>query len=581
MIILKGIGVSDGIAIGKAFFIDRRIIKVKKYQISDDRIAIELRKFKDAVKKCEDYIKHIKEISLSDIGEEHTFIFDVYLLLLKDDMLIGETERVIRNEKINAEYALKKVAKSLMDVFDRTEDPYIRERKNDIKHIVDKLMRFMTNDGFVFNETTGEKRIAIAHDLSPSETASLLRQNIIAFATDLGSKTSHTSIIARAMGIPAVVGLEKITDNIVSSDEVVIVDGFNGVVIIDPNEEVLREYEEKEKQYIKYIEELEKLIDVEVKTNDGVEVNIFSNVEINDEIEISNSYNSKGIGLYRTEFIYLENGNVSEDEQFEILKDAVIKNGDKPIVIRTFDLGGEKLSDLLPHPDEQNPVMGLRAIRYSLRFKDFFMSQIKAILRVAIYGDVKIMFPMISGMEEIILAKSVLDDAIRELEAEGKEFRKDVPVGVMVELPSLALITHLVNKEVDFFSVGTNDLIQYTIGIDRNNEYVAYLYRPTHPAVLHLLKKILKDANRAGIEATVCGEMAGDPKYIPVLLGLGYRNLSMSPASILKAKMIIRRVNISDCEKLVRSLKRCKVARIAEEKLQKFIEEHALDLFFH
>ncbi|WP_041223634.1 phosphoenolpyruvate--protein phosphotransferase [Deferribacter desulfuricans] len=581
MIVLKGIGVSEGIAVGKAFFIDRKLTKIKKIKINESNIAFEIKKFKEAIKKTEEYIKHVKELSLQDLGEEHSFIFDVYLLLLKDDMLIGETERFIKNEKVNAEYALWKVSRKLINIFEKTEDPYIKEKKNDVKHIVDKIIRFMTNDGFVFKETSGEARIAIAHDLSPSELVSLLKQNIVAFAIDLGSKISHTSIIARAMGIPAVVGLEKITDNIISSDDTIIVDGFNGVVILDPDKEVLEDYIVKEKKYRDYVKELEKLKDVEVKTVDGEFVNIFSNVEINEEISISNEYKAKGIGLYRTEFIYLEKGDVSEDEQFEILKDAVLRNENKPITIRTFDLGGEKLSNLLPHPDEQNPAMGLRAIRYSLRFKDIFKTQIKAIHRAAVFGDVRIMFPMISGVEEIRQAKNVVEECIEELKNEKKEFKENVPLGVMVELPSLALITHLINKEVDFFSVGTNDLIQYTLGIDRNNEYVAYLYRPTHPAVLTLLRKIYKDAQKGGIEVTVCGEMAGDPKYIPVLLGLGYRNLSMSPSAILKAKMIISRVKISECEKLINSLKRCKFARKAEEKLEKFIDEHASDLFFH
>ncbi|MGA1861591.1 phosphoenolpyruvate--protein phosphotransferase [Deferribacter thermophilus] len=581
MIVLKGIAASEGIAVGKAFFINKKHVKVNKIRISDDKIAFEIRKFKDAIKKAEEYIKHIKDISLQDLGEEHSFIFDVYLLLLKDDMLIGETERVIKNEKVNAEYALLKVSKKLIEIFEKTEDPYIKEKKNDVKHIVNKIIKFMTNDGFIFKETFGESRIAIAHDLSPSELVSLLKQNIVAFATDLGSKISHTSIIARAMGIPAVVGLEKITDNIISEEEMVIIDGFKGVVIISPNSEVLNDYLEKEKKYKEYINELQKLKNLDVKTKDGEIINIFSNVEINEEIEISNDYNAQGIGLYRTEFIYLEKGDVSEDEQFLILKDAVLKNKGKPITIRTFDLGGEKLANLLPHPDEQNPAMGLRAIRYSLRFKDMFKTQIKAILRAAVFGDVRIMFPMVSGVEEIRQAKSIVKECEEDLKREKKEFRSNIPLGVMVELPSLALITHLINKEVDFFSVGTNDLIQYTIGIDRNNEYVAYLYRPTHPAVLTLLRKILKDAQKAGIEVTVCGEMAGDPKYIPVLLGLGYRNLSMSPSAILKAKMMISKIEIEKCEKLITSLKRCKLARNAEEKLDKFVNKYASDVFFH
>lgn len=580
MNIIKGIPSSEGIVTGKCHILDRSQIRVLKYNIDKSDVPDEKKKFEEAIKKTENYISHVREISLDKLGEDHAFIFDVYLLLLKDDMLVGETKRFIERELVNAEYALKKVTGDILKVFNESQDEYFRERKSDVEQVVQKLLRFMSSDEYESILNIDDEKIIIAHDLTPSDAAAAIKRKVKGFAMDLGSKISHTSILARAIGIPAVVGCEDISYNVTSGEEVII-DGFEGKVIIDPDDKTIEEYIKKEKRYNKYVKELSKLKNVRAETLDGEKVTICSNIEINEEIKVADEYDSEGIGLYRTEYIYLDKGDISEEDQFEILKNAVLLNDSKPITIRTFDLGGEKLSDVLPHPEEVNPVMGLRAVRYSLRFRDFFKKQLKAVLRAAYYGDVRIMFPMISGIEEVKICKGMLAESAEELKSENNNFKSDIPVGVMVELPSLALITHLISKEVDFFSVGSNDLIQYTLGIDRNNEYVAYLYRPTHPSVLIMLEKILKDAKNAGIEASVCGEIAGEPKYIPVLLGLGYRNLSMSPASILKAKMVINRMKVDSCVKLVQELKDCKYARFAEEKLSKFIEEFAGDVYFH
>ncbi|TYB33310.1 MAG: phosphoenolpyruvate--protein phosphotransferase [Flexistipes sinusarabici] len=580
MNIIKGIPSSEGIVTGKCHLLDRSKIHVVKCNIDESDVSEEHKKFDAAIKKTEDYISHVREISLDKLGEDHAFIFDVYLLLLKDDMLVGETKRFIEKELVNAEYALKKVSGKILKVFNESEDEYFRERKSDVEQVVQKLLRFMSADEYESVLNIDDEKIIIAHDLTPSDAAAAIKRKVKGFAMDLGSKISHTSILARAIGIPAVVGCEDISSNVTSGEEVII-DGFEGKVIVNPDEKTREDYRNKEKRYNKYIDELSKLKDAEARTRDGERVTICSNIEINEEIHIAREYNSEGIGLYRTEYIYLDKGDISEDDQFEILKNAVLLNNSYPITVRTFDLGGEKLSDVLPHPEEVNPVMGLRAVRYSLRFKDFFKKQLKAILRAAYYGDVRIMFPMISGIEEVNICKEMLSESAEELRNENQNFKREIPIGVMVELPSLALITHLIAREVDFFSVGSNDLIQYTLGIDRNNEYVAYLYRPTHPSILIMLEKIIKDARNTGIEASVCGEIAGEPKYIPVLLGLGYRNLSMSPASILKAKMVINRMEIDSCVKLVRELKECKYARLAEEKLSKFINAYAGDVYFH
>jgi phosphotransferase system enzyme I (PtsI) len=422
--------------------------------------------------------------------------------------------------------------------------------------------------------------IIIAHDLTPSDTSQMTKKNIRGFATDLGSRISHTSILARSLGIPAVVGLGDVASAAENGDYIII-DGFEGIVIVDPDEETLEKYKKKDSRYGEYIKDLASLKDEESVTLDGERIHLYSNIELNEELYLSNEYKSDGVGLYRTEYIYMQHGDVSEDVQFEILKNAAEENGDKPLVVRTFDLGADKLSRHMPHPNEQNPAMGLRAIRYSLKYRDFFIKQLRALLRASAYGNLRILFPMISGMEEYYKCLDALIQAKDELRKEGKSFNENIKVGVMMELPSLTVISDMIAREVDFFSVGTNDLIQYTLGIDRNNEYVAYLYRPTHPSIVLTLKKIIESSNDAGIEADVCGEIAGEPRYIPLLLGLGYRHLSMSPASILKARMIIRALSISDCEKLVEELLHTKIARRAEEKVEEFIQNKCSDVYFH
>jgi len=577
---LSGIGTSDGIVIGKCYLLDRQKIKVRRYSISDEEISVEQNRLNNAVSEVVEYINNIKKISSENIEEEHAFIFDVYLMLLQDDMLIGEAGRIIEKRLINAEFALSMAGSSLIAFFEKSDNEYFRERKNDLEHILQKILRALSDVEYDSLDNTGDAKIVVAHDLSPSDTAQMLKTSLGAFAIDLGSKISHTSILARSMGIPAVVGLEDITSHVVDGDELII-DGFDGVVIINPDEETLKNYYEKEKRYKYYKDTLDELKDSDPLTKDGERVSLFANIELNDELDMAVEYNACGIGLYRTEYIYIEHGDVSEEKQFQILKEAVVAMDGKPLIIRTFDLGGEKISESMPHPDEQNPVMGLRAVRYSLRFEEFFLKQLRAILRASEFGDVRIMFPMISGLGEILKCRELFEKAKDELRSDGHAVRDDIPLGVMMELPSLAIISDMIAEEVDFMSVGSNDLIQYLLGIDRNNEYVAYLYRPAHPAVLKTLGNIINSAKQSGIFCSVCGEIAGDPKYVPLLIGLGYRQLSMSPSSILKIKRVISKLNISDCEKLVEKVSECKLAAEAEEVLQNFINEHVADVYFH
>lgn len=580
MKILTGIAASDGISIGKCHILDREKLSVRKYNIPADRVDEEISKLHDAVDKTAEFIETSKKMSLDAINENQAFIFDIYLMLLRDNMLLGEAETIIRTRRENAEHALAAACRMYTARFDKSKSEYLRERKADIENIVQKVLRFMTGGGPESILYVDDAEIIIAHDLSPADTSHMNRKDIKGFATDLGSRTSHTSILARSLGIPAVVGIGDITLAAESGDNIII-DGFEGIVIVDPDEETFTRYQQKDTRYTEYFRELARLKDEDTVTLDGVRIELYSNIEMNHELYLSREYNSDGVGLYRTEYMYMQHGDVDEEYQYNVLKEAAKANNGKPLVIRTFDLGADKLSKYMPHPKEQNPAMGLRAIRYSLKYKDFFIKQLRAILRVSAEADVRIMFPMISGMEELNRCKKVVEYVKKQLDEEGIVYNKNIKTGVMMELPSLAVLSDIVAHETDFFSVGTNDLIQYSLGIDRNNEYVAYLYMPSHPAVCALLKRIVDGADKAGIECTVCGEMAAEPKYIPLLLGMGYRRLSMSPLSILKARMMIRSLKVSDCVELVKGFEQHKLASETENALLKFIQTKYSDIYFH
>ncbi|MCX8084959.1 MAG: phosphoenolpyruvate--protein phosphotransferase [Calditerrivibrio sp.] len=575
----KGIPASEGIAIGKAFVYDLSKPKIVKKLIPTSKIAEEIEKFRSAINKTEEYVNYTKELSLANMESDYSFIFDIYLLFLKDSMLVDETIKLIRDNLYTAEYALVKVSESIMASFEESDDEYLKERKNDIEHITNKLLTFMMGD-ILAPDRLEEGSVVIAHDLSPSQLVQFIHMGINGFATDMGSKVTHTSIIARAVNLPSVVGLSNISKRVETGD-LVIIDAFEGYVIVNPTDAEINRYKGIKERYLKYVDGLKcDFLPDKIKTKDGVGIKILLNIEINEEINPKIVEITGGIGLYRTEFIYLTKGDVKEDEQFEILKQAVVAAKGRPVVIRTFDLGGEKLSSLLPHPEEVNPALGLRAIRYSLRFKDFFRKQLRAIIRASAFGNVSIMFPMVSTLGEIIEAKEIMEAVKTELIQEGFVVG-DIKVGIMVELPSAALMADELAKHVDFFSVGTNDLTQYTLGVDRNNEYVADLFDPIHPSILYLLERIIQSAEREGIEATICGEMAGDPLFIPVLLGLGYRSLSMSPTNVLKVIYVINHLNIADCKELVKRLRSFYMRGEHYKLLKEFATEHFKGVYFN
>lgn len=552
-IVLRGIPASPGIAIARGFFLERSLPNFVKSYVPDYLVEEEVKKFRLAVEKSKDQIREIKD-SLPDRESDHYRILEVHLGLLEDSMLIDSTIKLIRDYHFKAEWALNRVLSGIMESFRRIEDAYLKERGDDIKQIAHRIFENLAGKRVDSIQDVDDDVIVVAHDLSPADTAQMLGKPVRGFATDVGSRTSHTAIVARSIGIPAVVGLGNITEAFLPGSSL-IVDGYEGVVIIEPDQDA-------EERYMRRLEKLEKKRKSLVKfsklpavTRDGYSFSVMANIELPDEAEQAIYMGADGIGLYRTEFLFLNRRTLpDEEEQFRIYREVVEKFQDAPVVIRTIDLGGDKFASHVDLADEMNPAMGLRAIRFCLREREIFRTQLRAILRASHYGNVKILIPMISGVQEVRETKRILEEIKAELKREGHPIGDDIHFGIMIEVPSAAMIADILAKKVDFFSIGTNDLIQYSLAIDRVNEYVTYLYDPLHPALLRMIKSVVDSARDNGIEIGMCGEMAGEPLYIPVLVGLGIEVLSMNSASIPIAKTIIRKSYKKELEELVSEL---------------------------
>lgn len=533
----KGIAASKGYAIGTVFLQEHEEIVITDQKVTD--VAAEKEALQKSLDASRAQLEKIKEKAATEMGEEKAAVFEAHITLLDDPEFTGAMAMEIESNSINAMKAVDNVTNMFVSIFESMEDAYMRERAADIKDVSKRIIANLAGksaDAFAITEAN---TVVVAHDLTPSDTAQLDRSKVVGFITNIGGRTSHAAIMARTLEIPAVLGLGDITSAVKTGDKI-IVDGITGDVIINPSEDVIAEYEAKKEKFKAEQEELKKLIDVKTTTKSGKRVEVCGNIGQPEDVFGVIANGGDGVGLFRTEFLYMDRDNApTEEEQYESYKFVLEKMEGKQVVIRTLDIGGDKTLPYLPLPEEMNPFLGYRAIRLCLDRKEIFKVQLRALLRASVYGNLCVMFPMISGLEEFQNAKAVVEECKAELRAEGKEYSDSIQWGIMVEIPAAAVYADELAKHVDFFSIGTNDLIQYTLAADRMSEKVSYLYNPMHPAVLRLIKMTIDGAHKHGKWVGMCGEMAGDEAAIPTLVEYGLDEFSMSATSILNAKKII------------------------------------------
>jgi phosphotransferase system enzyme I (PtsI) len=562
---LTGIAASPGIIIGKARLVDRSRIKILyQYLINEKQINMEVERFREALHATKAQITTLKN-RMPDQIKKHGFILDTHLMIMDDGMFSDHTINTILDEKINAEWALKKSVQNIRKLFDQIDDEYLRERFNDVENIAERILRNLAGKEQQSLLEINERVIIVAHDLSPADTSAMNIGKIMGFITDKGGRTSHTAIMAQSLKIPAVVGLESVTYQ-VQDGTLLVVDGNSGEVIVDPDDDTIIFYQEKQLQRQRYQSSILRTSHLPAETVDGHKIAIKANIEFLEEVVVAKDHGAEGIGLYRTEFLYLRSKGIpSEEEMFEDYKQVTEIITPDPVTVRTLDLGGDRFSSDLGLIEEMNPALGLRAIRFCLKEPNIFKNQLRAILRASAYGNIRLMFPMISGLQEILDAKRILKEAMDELDHKGMEYDRDIQVGIMIEIPSAVTVADILAKEVDFFSVGTNDLIQYALAIDRINEHVAFMYEPFHPAILRMIQQVVKAANNGGIEVALCGEMAGDPLCAFILLGLGLHELSMNAGGIPEVKKIIRSISMKEAQADLRDIIQLETAKKVRE----------------
>jgi len=548
--VYSGIAVSSGVAIGKAYLLDRSKVCVIKRSLPEKETEKEVKRLRDAIEMSKTQMKDIKQ-KASSIADKYAIILDTYTLLLEDEILVNETIEIIKKERCNAEWALTITLEKFTNLFNNINDEYLKGKKDDLDLVVHGVIKNLIGHYQESLEDIDEPVIIITHELSPSDTILMPKNFILGMATEVGGKTSHVGIFASALGIPAVVGLGNLTE-FINSGDTLIVDGIQGEVIVNPDKEQLSHYQKKQKNFQKYEKNLLKNIGLEAETLDGEKIHLMANIETIHEAKSIRKYGGEGIGLYRTEFLYLAANTLpTENDLYANFKKVVQTMEPYPVVIRTLDIGADTQLSKINSAPEDNPALGLRGIRLSLAHPELLIDQLKGILRASLYGKTKILYPMVSSVEEIIEANGHLEKAKEELRSAQIPFEENIPVGAMIETPAAALIVDQILKIVDYISIGTNDLIQYVLAVDRINENVAHLYQPFHPSVLRILREILKTAETMGKPVSICGELGGDPMATFLLLGLGKVNeLSMEPHSIPKVKKILRKITLKEAREL-------------------------------
>jgi phosphotransferase system enzyme I (PtsI) len=580
---LKGIAVSSGIIIGKARLIDRSRVKILyQYLISDQQVNKEVERFKDALNAAKDQIIHLKNRMPEQI-KRHSFILDSHLMIMDDSMFFNATINGILSEKINAEWALKKSVQNIESLFSQIDDPYIKERIVDVEYVAERVLRNLAGKEQESLYEISERVIIVAHELSPADTSSINIGKVMGFITDVGGRTSHAAIIAQSLKIPAVVGLESVTRQ-VQEGTLLIVDGNTGEVIIDPDDDLIIDYQEKQLNQEKFESNIIRLSHLPAETKDRHLISVRANIEFLEEVATAKDHGAEGIGLYRTEFHYLRSqGLPTEDELFEDYKEVAEIIAPNPVTIRTLDLGGDRFSSELSWTKETNPALGLRAIRFCLQQPKMFRSQLRAILRASAFGNIQVMFPMISGLQELLDSRKMIKEVMAELDQEGVAYDRNIKVGLMIEVPSAVTVADILAKHADFFSIGTNDLIQYALAIDRVNAHVAFMYQPFHPAILRMILQVIKTAKQAGIKVALCGEMAGDPLCTSVLLAMGIDELSLNAGGIPMIKKMIRSLSLdqakTDLRKIMKLDTASQVREFIAKKMQPLLDELDHKLF--
>ena len=568
MLKLKGIAASQGISFAKAYVFVEPDLTVKEVKIED--VAAEIKRFEDAIEASKKELTIIKENALASLGADKAAVFEAHLLILDDPEFMGTVKTDIESKVINAEYAFKETSDMFISMFEAMDNEYMKERAADIRDVSKRILAHLLGVDLPNPSLIDEEVIVIAEDLTPSDTAQLNKKYVKGFATNIGGRTSHSAIMARSLEIPAVVGTSSITEDVKNGD-ILILDGLDGVVLVNPDEATTAEYKEKYAKFEAQKAEWAKLVTEKSVTKDGHEVILAANIGTPADLEGVKNNGGEAVGLYRTEFLYMGRDQLpTEDEQFEAYKAVLEGMGDKPVVVRTLDIGGDKELPYLDLPKEMNPFLGFRAIRLCLEEKDLFRTQLRALLRASVYGKLCVMFPMIATVQEFRAAKALFLEEKEKLVAEGVAVSNDIELGIMVEIPSTAVIADIFAKEVDFFSIGTNDLIQYTMAADRMSEKVSYLYQPYNPAILRLVKNVIEASHKEGKWTGMCGEMAGDSLAIPLLLGMGLDEFSMSATSILQARSQIKNLTLAEMKELVEKAVMCATT----EEVLALIEEY-------